>query len=56
MKAKRLGDILVESGVLTNEDIEKALELQKGTNKRLGEILIDEKFITETLFIDSLRM
>ena len=56
MKAKRLGDILVESGVLTNEDIEKALELQKGTNKRLGEILIDEKFITETQFIDSLRM
>ena len=56
MKAKRLGDILVESGHLTNEDIERALEMQKGTNKRLGELLIDEHFISETELIDSLRM
>ena len=56
MKAKRLGDILVESGHLTNEDIERALEMQKGTNKRLGELLIDENFISETELIDSLRM
>ena len=56
MKAKRLGDILVESGHLTKEDIERALELQKGTNKRLGEILIDEHFISETELIESLTM
>ena len=56
MKAKRLGDILVESGHLTNEDIEKALEMQKGTNRRLGEVLIDENFISEKELIDSLQM
>ena len=56
MKAKRLGDILVESGHLTEEDINKALELQKGTNKRLGSILIDENFISEQELIESLTM
>ena len=56
MKAKRLGDILVESGHLTNEDIERALAMQKGTNKRLGEILIDENFISENELIESLKM
>ncbi|MBR2787977.1 MAG: Flp pilus assembly complex ATPase component TadA [Erysipelotrichaceae bacterium] len=56
MKIKRLGEILVDSGVLTNEDIEKALAMQKGTNKRLGEVLIDENFISETDMIEALRM
>jgi len=56
MKAKRLGDILVESGHLTNEDIERALAIQKETGKRLGEVLIDENFISETELIESLRM
>ena len=56
MKIKRLGEILVDSGVLTNEDIDKALAMQKGTNKRLGEVLLDENFISETDMIEALRM
>ena len=56
MKIKRLGEILVDSGRLTNEDIEKALAMQKGTNKRLGEVLIDENFISESDMIEALRM
>lgn len=47
-KAKmRLGDILVKSGVLTNEQLEQALILQKKEHKKLGELLIDEKILTE---------
>lgn len=47
-KAKmRLGDILVKSGVLTNERLEQALILQKKEHKKLGELLIDEKILTE---------
>ena len=56
MKVKRLGEILVESGQLTEEDIQRALEMQKGTGRRLGEVLIDEGFISETQMIESLRM
>lgn len=43
----RLGDILVKSGVLTNEQLEQALILQKKEHKKLGELLIDEKILTE---------
>jgi len=38
---KRLGDYLVETGLIDAETLQKALEIQKTKNKRLGEILID---------------
>lgn len=43
----KLGQILVNSGVLSQQTLEKALSEQKGTTKRLGEILIENKHITE---------
>ena len=50
----KLGQILVNSGVLSQQTLEKALSEQKGTTKRLGEILIENKHITERQLIDSL--
>lgn len=41
-KKLRLGDVLVNSGIITDEQLEKALEFQKGTGRKLGEVLIDE--------------
>ena len=38
---KRLGDYLVETGLIDAETLQKALDIQKTKNKRLGEILID---------------
>ena len=38
---KRLGDYLVEAGLIDAETLHKALEIQKTKNRRLGEILID---------------
>ncbi len=46
-RKRRLGDILIESGVITEDILEKALLLQKVENKKLGELLIDEKILTE---------
>ena len=40
MAYMRLGDLLVSSGVITNEQLEKALEMQKETKERLGDVLI----------------
>ena len=48
MKAMRLGDMLVSLGVISEEQLQQALEDQKVQHKRLGEILIDEGFITES--------
>lgn len=46
-KKLRLGDVLVNSGVITAEDLQKGLELQKGSGRKLGETLVDEGLATE---------
>ena len=56
MKYKRLGEMLVDVGVVTEEQLEEALKMQKGSGKRLGTVLVDEHFITETQLIETLRM
>lgn len=51
----RLGDILVQMGYIAEEDLLKALELQKSqTGKRLGEILVENGFIEETQLLEAL--
>lgn len=46
-KKLRLGDVLVNNGVITAEELQKGLELQKGSGRKLGETLVDEGFATE---------
>lgn len=46
-KTKRLGEILVEKGLITEEQCAQALDLQKKTGKRLGQIVIDLGMIKE---------
>lgn len=53
-KKLRLGDILINSGVLTEEQLDKGLELKKGSPKRLGEILVENGFVTEGEIADAL--
>jgi hypothetical protein len=42
----RLGDILVEQGVISKEQLGESLEYQKDTGARLGEALIDLGYVT----------
>ena len=46
-KKIRLGDVLVNSGVITQEQLEEGLKRQKGSGRKLGETLVDEGFVTE---------
>lgn len=46
-KKIRLGDLLVETGSITQDQLNRALAKQKERNKKLGEILVDEGIITE---------
>lgn len=46
-KKLRLGDVLVNSGVITVDDLERGLSKQKGTGRKLGEVLVDEGIVTE---------
>lgn len=54
--APRLGNVLVEYGYLTLEQLEKALAEQKvkGNGKLLGEILVDQGFCTEDHVVECL--
>ena len=56
MKYKRLGDLLLAAGMITESDLEEALKIQKERKDRLGKVLIDEGYITETQLIDALCM
>ena len=56
MRTKRLGDMLLELGLITQEQLKQALEFQSREKGRLGSILIEHNFITERQLIDALRM
>ncbi len=43
----RLGDILIKEGLLKDEQLKEAINLQKTTGKRLGEALVSLKLVTE---------
>ncbi len=50
---KRIGDLLLEKGFITTEQLQEALTEQKVTGKRLGEALVEKGFITEDQLIDT---
>lgn len=44
---QRLGDILVEKGLITEDRIAEAVRLQKKLDKRMGQIIIDKGWVNE---------
>lgn len=49
-----IGDILIEAGVISQEQLDNALGIQKKTKKRLGEILIDNEWLSERQLAEAL--
>lgn len=56
MAYKRIGDLLQGMGMITEQQMRDALEIQKQNKKRLGEILVDSGFVTEQQIIEALEM
>ncbi len=54
-KNKRLGDLLVDAGLITTEQLNYALQRQKATGKKIGELLIDERIVQEKQIIEVLE-
>lgn len=52
---KRIGDLLLDAGVITQEQLQKALLQQKELKVRLGDLLISEGYITQQQFIEVLE-
>ena len=55
-KAKRLGNILVESKAITQEQLMTALQKQKTMDKKLGEILVSEGTLKEEQILKVLEV
>ncbi len=52
---ERLGNQLVRAGVITQEQLDKALDIQTRTGKRLGEILAKEGYINKKVLYEFLE-
>ena len=46
-KKLRLGDVLIRSNMITEAQLEEGLEAQKGSGKKLGEVLVDKGYVNE---------
>ncbi|MBT9545065.1 MAG: Flp pilus assembly complex ATPase component TadA [Candidatus Sericytochromatia bacterium] len=53
---KRLGEILLEAGMISEDQLEEALVQQKNTSKSLGQILIESNYVTESNIKDALEL
>lgn len=51
---KRLGDLLVEEGIISEPQVEQALAHQKQTGRKLGDTLIQLGFLTESQMLNFL--
>jgi len=50
----KIGNLLVEAGIITVKTLERALELQRGSGKRLGKLLRDMGIVTELEVLEAL--
>lgn len=51
---KRIGEMLVDQGYITEQQLHKALEAQKTMNKKLGKCLVSLGFLDESKLLDVL--
>jgi type IV pilus assembly protein PilB len=49
--AKRIGELLVQSGIIIKDQVNEALELQKTKKKKLGEILMELGYVHSDVLI-----
>jgi len=53
-EGRRIGEILVARNFVTPEQIDKALELQESTGRRMAQVLMDEGWLSERDLLESL--
>ncbi len=54
-RKKRLGDLLIDAGVITQDQLMKALDKQKQTRQKLGATLMEMNFTTEEEIAGALK-
>jgi len=54
MSRKKIGDLLIEKGLITPDQLEDCLRDQAGSGTRLGELLVQKGFVSETDLVDTI--
>lgn len=52
---KRLGEILIDSGLITEDVLQKVLQLQRQQGKKLGEVLVNEGFASDDQIVEAIK-
>lgn len=52
MAIKKIGEMLVEKGLISQELLDEGLRIQESSGKRLGEILVEENLISEDSYLE----
>ncbi|MHA6483630.1 GspE/PulE family protein [Paenibacillus sp. strain BS8-2] len=52
---KRIGDLLLDSGIISEIQLRDALDKQRESRQRLGDVLIQLQYITQQQFIEALE-
>jgi len=54
MARKKIGDILIEKGLISAVQLDEALKEQKESGRKVGQILIDKEWLTEEQLVDAI--
>ncbi|HSQ43066.1 MAG TPA: hypothetical protein VLM37_12370 [Fibrobacteraceae bacterium] len=54
--SRKIGELLIERGLVTQEQMETALEMSKRTGQKLGTVLVKKGFVDEHALLDILSM
>jgi len=52
---RRLGDLLLDAGLITKDQLDRVLLIQRRTNRRIGEIVVDEGLAEERDILELLK-
>lgn len=55
IEKRKLGDILINAGAISETQLLEALKVQKVLGKKLGEILVEQDIVTEDLIIEAIE-
>jgi len=54
IRTQRIGDILVKKNLITKEQLNETLEIQRETGEKLGDILVRKDFVNDKTLVDLL--
>lgn len=55
-ESERLGNVLLRTRLLSQEQLDRAIQVQRSTSQRLGHILIEQKIITQQALAAALQL